>query len=540
MGAPQGIGYRVTVALSPPTSAGLSGQLISFQLQAAANAITELDLAQAEKLLKNIDLDLPAVAFERARLALYQGDCEAASAILSAPSLRESEDGKMMSAVAKTCAGATAGAVVAEDNARGIWIRLQDPADRVLVPYLVTVAAQARDALARDLGINLPRPLRIDLVRDLFSLSAVSGLPLSAAETTGTVGVARWGKIILVSPRATPFGYPWEDTLAHELTHLVLTRASRDRAPLWLQEGVAKRHETRWREERPFDHRRSYDEVARTALIQGTAIGIDQLGPSIALLPTPEAASIAYAEVASFVDFWVDHLGPPTLRLLLLDLRNSPSDDPNTAMRSVTGFNLSYWNELWKRELLSHHPSQGNDADTHPPAVPVTVRSLRQAGAARGATEAKNQARSPIVEQARAARLSDLLSERGYNAEAGQELASIDPARSRDGSLRWRWARQSLAQGDPKAAEQRLGDLSQIDGPFGGWVGLLIRLAGDAKSREAARSLATALDPLSEDVACDGEFRTRRQGSREFLDAPEPKDPGRRDLCRAARQIPRD
>ena len=46
-------------------------------------------------------------------------------------------------------------------------------------------------------------------------------------------------------------GYPWLDTLAHEMTHLALSQGTRDRAPLWLQEGVAKREETRWRDPSP-------------------------------------------------------------------------------------------------------------------------------------------------------------------------------------------------------------------------------------------------------------------------------------------------
>ena len=66
-----------------------------------------------------------------------------------------------------------------DDPEHGIWIRLQDDADRALVPFLVEVAGAARIAIARDLGVELPRPLRIDLVRDLFSLSAVTGLPLT-------------------------------------------------------------------------------------------------------------------------------------------------------------------------------------------------------------------------------------------------------------------------------------------------------------------------------------------------------------------------
>ncbi len=107
----------------------------------------------------------------------------------------------------------------------------------------------------------------------------------------------------MLSPRAARHGYPWEDTLAHEITHLALSRGSRDYAPLWLQEGIAKREETRWREGRPFDQQRSADQIAKRALLEGSSVGIDQIGPSIAMLPSAEAAGIAYAEVESFMDF---------------------------------------------------------------------------------------------------------------------------------------------------------------------------------------------------------------------------------------------
>src|SRR5690606_35120476 len=202
-----------------------------------ADLITELDVEGARKLLSEQKTDTPTLAFERARLAIYMGDCDSAVATLSAPILAETPEGASLGELARRCAQGTAAGFVVEDKARGVWIRLQDDADRVLIPYLVRVADASRAAMARDLGVELPRPLRIDLVRDLFTLSALTGLPLRAAETTGTVAVARWGRVTMLSPRATPLGYPWEDTLAHEIAHLALSRATRDRAPLWLQEG---------------------------------------------------------------------------------------------------------------------------------------------------------------------------------------------------------------------------------------------------------------------------------------------------------------
>src|SRR5262249_21128856 len=113
--------------------------------------------------------------------ALYVGDCDSARGTLSALSLEDNEVAGL-ARLADSCAGATAASRVIEDAPRGLWVRVQDADDAPLVPYLFDVAEQAREAVRRDLGVDLPRPLRIDLVRDLFSLSGVSGLPLESAE----------------------------------------------------------------------------------------------------------------------------------------------------------------------------------------------------------------------------------------------------------------------------------------------------------------------------------------------------------------------
>ena len=320
---------------------------------------------------------------QRARLALYVGDCDTAFAISrsllpSAPTASSAAGAPTeITRVAKACAGAVAGSSIVEDRERGLWLRLQDDEDRALAPLIMAVAGRARDAIEADLAARLPRPLRIELVRDLFSLAAITGLPVEAAETTGTLGVARWGRITLLSPRATSHGYQWQDTLAHEIAHLVITRASRDRAPLWLQEGLAKREERRWRKPRPGDGEPAPDRVAHAALLTGQSVGIAGLGPSIAMLPTPQAATIAFAEVSSFVAFFVERMGAGALRLLLRDLAGLASEPEvgrvDSALRSVSGYDLLQWNLLWQHHLLESADGQPADqpADLSvPPALP--------------------------------------------------------------------------------------------------------------------------------------------------------------------------
>lgn len=445
----------------------------------AEDATTRLDVEMAAGLLEGTTGPRALVA--KARLALYQADCAGALAHLPRALIEKEKLAAELAALATSCQGATAGAAVFEDRERGVWIRYQDEADAAIAPLLVPVIERARAAIGVVLGVDLPRPLRLDLVRDLFSLSAVSGLPIDAAETTGTVAVARWGRVTMLSPRAVREGYPWADTLAHELTHLLLSRSSADRAPLWLQEGVAKRLEERWRDVRPFDGDPDPDDVALSAARAGRSVGVTQLGPSIAMLPSADAARIAFAEVASFMGYWMERNGPRALPLLLRDLR--VASDADGAMRSVSGLGISDWELLWRQHLEGEGPSAAVSEPEALDSLEFGPRAL-----------------------SRALRASELLYNAGHLAESSERAR---------GDLEWAphvaALRFAAVRGLPDSAEperqRALGTVEDVDGPYGGWLALLARELGRGESRPEAEQLrqqALHLDPFLPEVACSG------------------------------------
>lgn len=499
-----------TVLWSTPASAVLFGSKAS--VGDLANAITELDVERAAELVQQIDGSSPNLAFQRARLAIYTGDCDTAEAILQ--TVPERPDAQRLAELARTCARATAGSMIVEDEQRGVWVRLQDAEDRVLVPYIADVAHLSREALAKDLGVRLPDPIRIDLVRDLFSLSAVSGLPLEAAETTGTVGVARWGRITMITPRAVSNGYPWQDTLAHELTHLALTRGSRDFAPLWLQEGIAKREEDRWREKRPFDGVPDPHEVSRRALLEGNSVGVDRIGPSIAMLPSPRAASISYAEVESFMDYWVRQNGKAAFSLLLIDMKGLATRDHDQAMTSVSGYPLRYWIARWQQHLRS---------------LPEPPEPEKKPGAGRSETVQNT-------------RLGDLLTWRGSLGHAGGYFDQALAGAPDKPAVRFRAAANRIARDQPDEAIEAIGSLEEVHSLHGGWLGLKGRLlqrapgAPDPSRAHHLMELAVAIDPLGVEAACEGEGGRTTPPDQTVL---EPADKKRRRLCAAARDIVR-
>jgi len=155
---------------------------------------------------------------------------------------------------------------------------------------------------------------------------------------------------MVVSPRATIFGYPWMDTLAHEYTHLVVSRLSNDTVPVWLQEGLARFEQTRWR--RPPEVVLSASEQALLAAALkkgGRLISFDEMHPSMAKLPSQEAAALAYAEVYTLVGWMHGKIGYAGIRTALVAQR-----DGKSARRAVAEALNSQWatvEKQWQGQL---------------------------------------------------------------------------------------------------------------------------------------------------------------------------------------------
>ncbi|MEZ4442595.1 MAG: hypothetical protein R3B72_26110 [Polyangiaceae bacterium] len=473
---------------------------LPFKALRARLAIVDLDFVEAAGILG--EDDDPEVTIERARLHIYQGDCDAALALLERPDLDEVEEHPLLLEVAKGCARSTAATLIERDEKAGVLVRFQDDEDRALFPILVETATQIRDMLHKELGTRLPDPVFIDLLRDQFALAAHSGLPEEAAQTTGTVAVAKWGRVLMISPRAAPRGYPWLDTLAHEMTHLVLSQATRDRAPLWLQEGVAKRQEIRWREAHPFDGQPSADAVAWFGIQKSLALPLDGLGPSIAMLPSPEQATIAFAEVASFIQFWVRENGPEALPKLLAELRNmGPDKTASDAIATVSGKSLAEWDDLWRGYLTKETPSL---APEHRPGVPPP--------------------KAP--EAARRRRLGQLLLERGHPAQARGELAAAHALVPTDAELRCLYSDALRGVGEEVAAADLFARPDDVSMPGGRWWSLH-EMFEMGSALPHARDLAIGQDPLSPPIPC-----------LEHEEGDYPTDPKLRALCEAAWRMP--
>ena len=511
----------------------------------ATEKIIGLDFDDARKELEGGDASSAAIALAEGRLALYEARCDRAVELFGRGDLAHDEAASGLLDIAKGCARITAATVHDADLDPTVDVRYQDENDRALTPLIVATVVRAREALTRDLGVTWPKPTRIVVVRDLLSLSAMTGLPYEAAQTTGTVAVAKWGRVTLLSPRASRHGYAWRDTIAHELTHLAVTRATLDHAPLWLQEGVAKREEIRWRAAGPFDDRPTPEALVVRGMEQKLDLALDKLGPSIAMLPSAEAAMVAFAEVTSFVRYFADAGGPDALPHLLAALR--AGKNPDDALVDVSGTDLKGWDTRWRAELAAHPPADD-------PAVDARLGSSTKAllGAALasssvssedgGASSAPKASERELRDAREKVRVAELLVGRQHPTEA---LAEVDAASRLDArdtigdpSLRSLHGRilEQLGRGEeawPDVADPRA--VTQSYAPWWALRGRLVSahvapsvVISPVPDADAAYVEAVAADPYDAPAACETVDPTASP-------APARDDAAARALCTAAR-----
>lgn len=420
-------------------------------LRAAADATTELRLEDATRLLAPLEARYPDdadVLFESALLRFHRGEYATALAAMERSVSREPtdpdiEERRALTALVRSTRDATATLVTAR-SADGRYVVMHEPGpDAVLVPYALEVLAAADRALEAELGSRLPGPIRLEILSSPQALSRVSTLTVEEIERTGTIALCKWNRLMITSPRALVRGYPWMDTIAHELGHLALSHASRDRAPVWLQEGTAKLFERRWRGETggaPL-------EPASRALLEGAVrderlIPFDQLHPSIARLPSQDDAALAFAQVATFMEMFVGRVGRGGMRDAIA--RIAAGTDAREAVAATAGGPWARLEADWKRGLRER------------PALAGVVPRVLALRFRHGEGSPDESLDVPEERARRFLRLGDLLWTRGHERGAALEYERAQAAAPGDPVVTSRFARASLAAGTPERAVSAL------------------------------------------------------------------------------------
>jgi tetratricopeptide (TPR) repeat protein len=364
--------------------------------------------------------------------------------------------------------------------------------DEVLVPYLADTLERQRAALERALGYAPPAKLAVEIVNDAKELARVTTLTESEIRTSGTVAVCKFNKLILLSPKALLKGYDWQDTAAHEYTHLVLTRKSRNEAPIWLQEGLAKWFEDDWRGGgEPLSPVSAA--LVKDAVQKGALVTFEEMHPSLAKLPSQERAALAYAEVVLAVERMVQQSGPAVLGRIL-DLV-AEGKDAKDAVAAALGVPFDRFLDDWKRHMASRPLPRGGDHE---------LRKLRFRDDPKQGGAWAEWAEIPDEKARGHARLGEMMRARGRWTAARVEYAkAFDRVGGRVPILADQYALAALQSGADALAEKVLGEAISWNPDYAALHVHLARIL--AKREEWARArdhllLANQHDPFDPEI----------------------------------------
>ncbi|MDJ0763077.1 MAG: peptidase MA family metallohydrolase [Myxococcota bacterium] len=371
--------------------------------------------------------------------------------------------------------------------------RFADTRDALLIPYADDALTRQLNVLESIFGDRPEYPIEIDILPDVASLAAVTGLAHERIERTGTVGVTKYARIMIISPGSLNTGYPWLDALAHELTHFIITRVSKNRAPIWLHEGIAKLFERRWREDTVGTLTPEEAYLLDRAVKERRLIPLRRFHPSIAYLPDQEDAALAYAQVLSLTHYLSEKLGSDWTRRLLTSL--SRGDSFERAFYLVS-------NSKFKRMYRWWHQAISGKRQTPVPAVSLMKRRFR-----RGATTGESGLESLLsTDVRRHLRVGDLLRLKGYTVAAVAEYREAQSiAESPSPEISDRLGACLLELDDPDAV---IAMLPQMAGLYPAHATIYVQLGkahlrkGNSAAAIAAFERANAINPFDPAVHC--------------------------------------
>jgi tetratricopeptide (TPR) repeat protein len=302
---------------------------VSGDIVKAARFLQSARIDDAQAILADLEKRAPdtvEVKWLQAELAFQTGDYAKV-----APLLDKIPDDAVDGLVGQTrkLAASTLGVTesfIEKKSPKGHFIIRYAPGhDAAIAELAGEVLDSAWETIGTDLGLQPADPIRVEFLGAPADLAKMSPLTEAEIETTGTIALSKYNKLMIVSPRATLFGYPWMDTLAHEYTHLLVARLSHDTVPVWLQEGLARFEQSRWRLAPQVQLSSTEQALLTAGLKKGRLITFDEMHPSMAKLPSQEAAALAYAEVYTLVGWMQQKIGYKGIRDLLAAQKDGKS-----------------------------------------------------------------------------------------------------------------------------------------------------------------------------------------------------------------------
>jgi tetratricopeptide (TPR) repeat protein len=231
-------------------------------------------------------------------------------------------------------------------------ISLNEKQDGVLTDYLIDSLEKTYQVMAQQYGFQPLEKIRIEVFPNAKAFYLATTLSVRDIEVTGAVGIAQFNKLMMLSPRALVHGYRWLDAISHEYMHYLIFKLTKNKAPIWFHEGMAKYEETRWRNG-PSYLSSFYQTLLARALSEDKLIRFEQMEPSLVKLENPEDVQLAYAEAASAIEFILTKSGYDGLQKVMGQMASTNQKGAGGAIQEALSLPFSEFEENWKGFLFS-------------------------------------------------------------------------------------------------------------------------------------------------------------------------------------------
>ncbi len=223
--------------------------------------------------------------------------------------------------------------------------------DAALVPYIRDVLEQSYQRLGKHFGLFPQEKVLVEVFPTTGTFYPASSLSARDIEVSGAIGICKFNKIMLLSPRNLARGYRWTDAISHEYLHYLIVHLSANEAPIWLHEGIAKYFEDAWRLPQSSWLSRRTESLLAHALANDSFVGFKNMEPSLVKLETTYQVQLGYAEAASAIDFIIHSAGSQGLTRILQDLSEAHGDGATGAIARVMGYEFERFENEWRQFL---------------------------------------------------------------------------------------------------------------------------------------------------------------------------------------------
>lgn len=300
-------------------------------------ALAEWDVEKAARIAGELLAERPSdsrALLLAARVAFYESDYPRAKDLASRGAEAGGEAAKDAADMREWLTARESTWNSFQEERRGPFVVRVTPRDAILVPYAFEALEGAARAMKEEFGYEPKRPVVVEFYPTRRAFIAASTLTREEVETSGTLAICHFNRIMMLSPAVLARGYDWLDALCHEYIHYTVYNVGGSAIPVWLHEGIAKHLETRWRLAQPAPLEPRMASILAEGLETGRWVTFEQMHPSMAKLPSGELVSLAFSQVAVTAQMLREQRGGDALSRLVGAVRDA-GGDLDAALKSL-------------------------------------------------------------------------------------------------------------------------------------------------------------------------------------------------------------